>query len=200
MILKKIHSLVSIISLTIVLAACGTTTTESEKTDKPAPMTETSNSEETVSPTNPEQEELSGTTVESENQNYTITVVDDFELTSEEPNKDLIFNQENDLQSMRIETFDPSTGNLKDVTQNLVDTLQASNDSGTVVEFTDQHLIPTNESIEDVKAYQIDTPSGKVTGYTFVREGLIVKLTVFDTNESQALETFVKMAETIKVK
>lgn len=198
MILKKVHSLISIISLSIVLAACGTTT-ESEKTDQPAPTTETKNSEETVSPTNPEKE-LLGTTVESENQNYSITVVDNFELTSEEPNKDLIFNQENDLQSMRIETFDPNNGTLKDVTQNLVDTLQASNDSGTVVEITDQKLIPTNESIEDAKAFQIDTSSGKVTGYTFVREGLIVKLTVFDTNESPALETFVKMAETIKVK
>ena len=34
-----------------------------------------------------------------------MTVIEGFELTAEEPNKDLLFNQENDLQSMRIETF-----------------------------------------------------------------------------------------------
>lgn len=203
--MKKINAFLSMLLLTILLAACGTTSENDTATEK-TPVTETENTEvtnqaegETESSTKPE-EVIEGVTTESDSQNYSITVVDGFELTGEEPNKDLLYNSENDSQSMRIETFSTEDINYDELTNNLVNTLQASNDNGTVVEVTDENQIPTNDSIQNVKAYQIETPEGKVSGYTFEREGLIVKLTVFDTNESPALETFVDMAETIQSK
>lgn len=205
--MKKIYTLLSILLLTILLAACGTDTAN-DITD-PESQTQTDNTEniqeetqaegETDSVTLPEVE-LEGTQVQSETQNYMITVIDGFELTAEEPNKDLLFNQENDLQSMRIETFSKDDTTIEDLTKNLMDTLQASNDNGTLEEITDQNLIPTNESIEHMNAYQIDTPDGKVIGYTFEREGLLIKLTVFDTTETPAIQNFIQMASTIQAK
>ena len=210
--MKKIYSIISILLLTILLAACGTPASN-EKADQPTPPTETNNTEESGSAeeggsdketeaeksTNPD-EELTGVTTNSETQNYSITVKDGFELTSEEPNRDMLFNKANDLQTMRIETFSPNEVTMEEVTENIVNTLEASNESETVIELSDPNQIPQSELIKDVKAYQIDTPDGKITGYSIAQDGLIVKVTVFDTKESPALETFKDMAETIKIK
>jgi len=215
---KKIYTLLSILLLTFLLAACGTDTVN-ESADPVIPTNDTENVEEpnqaeevtenieetdqakgeTESTTLPI-EQLEGTQTESETQNYTITVIEGFELTAEEPNKDLLFNQENDQQSMRIETYSKDDATIDGITKNLMDTLQASNDNGTLEEITDQNQIPTNESIENMNAYQIDTPEGKVIGFTFERDGLLVKLTVFDTTEAPAVQNFVKMAATIQAK
>lgn len=195
--MKKINSLLSILLITILLAACGTTTGNENANQ---PDTEIKNAEQTeaAGSTAEPKEELKGTLTKSESQNYAVTLMDGFELTGEEPNKDMLFNNENDAQSMRIETFDSSEVNLDEITNNLVDTLKASNENGKLVEISDENLLPNNEGIKEVKGYQIDTPEGMVSGYTFEREGLIIKLTIFDTNENPALDKFVKMAETIK--
>ncbi|MFJ7825144.1 hypothetical protein [Psychrobacillus sp. NPDC096623] len=216
--MKKIYSMLTILLLTVILAACGTSTTTEEQdktgetvtenTEQTTPEvtenteTETETATDTDSAQSAESPEvvLEGTTTESDSQNYSITVVEGYELTGEEPNKDLLFNQNNDLQSMRIETFSADQATIEGIQENLVTTLQASNESSTVTEIQDENLIPTNEDIKNTSAHQIDTPEGKVSGYVFEREGLIVKLTIFDTVESPALETFVQMAETIKTK
>jgi len=211
--MKKIYTLLSILLLTVILAACGTSTTNegqdstqeivSENTELTTSLEDTENSEsdteESQSVASPEKV-LEGTLIDSDSQNYSITVVKGYELTGEEPNKDLLFNQENDLQSMRIETFSAEEVTIEEIQENLASTLQASNDSASVTEIKDDILIPTHDTIKNTTAHQIDTTEGKVSGYVFEREGLIVKLTVFDTNDSPALETFVQMAETIKAK
>ena len=241
--MKKITSLLFILLLTGILAACGTTAedttqeevntaedvaaVEEENTTEDTTVeddlivednllpaeTDTSGEEvpkETESkeePTNivetstssaPEQVE--GTVVQSDNQNFAISVVAGFELTGEEPNKDLLFNKENDAQSMRIETFKEAEVNITDVTNNLVETLKASNDQAEVIQITDENQLPFNEFIEEANGFQIDTPDGKVSGYTFIKDGMVVKLTVFDTVDAPALELFVEMAETISSK
>lgn len=209
--MKKMYTLLSILLLTILLAACGTSTTTEEQDN-----TQETVSEDTEQITSPEESEnietdtaqsatspepaLEGAITESDSQNYSITVVEGYELTGEEPNKDLLFNQDNDLQSMRIETFSTDEATIEDIQANVVPTLQASNESATVTDIKEENLIPTNDTIENTSAHQIDTPDGKVSGYVFERDGLIVKLTVFDTTDSPALETFVQMAETIKSK
>lgn len=197
--LKKIYSLLStFLILTVFLASCGTTKVNTTNEQTP---TETENYEEDTTENTKEQETvLQGTVTKSDAQNYSITVVDGFELTGEEPNKDLLFNTKNDAQSMRIETFNANEVDLNEVTSNLVETLKASNENGTLVEITNNSQLPIREFIQNPKGYQIDTPDGKVSGYTFEREGLIVKLTIFDTETDPSLETFVDMAETIMSK
>ncbi|QUG40904.1 hypothetical protein KD050_16655 [Psychrobacillus sp. INOP01] len=211
--MKKIYTLLSILLLTVLLAACGTSTATEDQDE--TQVTGNENTEQTTSPEETENNEaetdasqsttspekvLEGTTTESDSQNYSITVMEGYELTGEEPNKDLLFNLNNDLQSMRIETFSADEATIEVIKENLIATLQASNESATVTEIKDKNLIPTKDFIENTSSHQIDTPEGKVSGYVFEREGLIVKLTVFDTVDSPALETFVQMAETIKAK
>lgn len=207
--MKKIYTLLSILLLTVILTACGTSTTtekqdsntqETENTEVTTSPEVTENSEvDTTQAASPEKE-LEGTATESDSNNYSITVSEGYELTAEEPNKDLLFNQENDLQSMRIETFSPEEITLEEIQENIMASLQASNESSTVTEITDDNMIPTHDSIKNVSALQIDTTDGKVSGYVFERDGLLVKLTVFDTAATPALEKFVQMAETIKSK
>ncbi|MEI4769726.1 hypothetical protein WAX74_08700 [Psychrobacillus sp. FJAT-51614] len=201
--MKKVFSLLFFMLLSVLISACGTTTTESDSTtDQSATETEqtqNNSTSSTESSTEPQQV-LEGTTTESESQNYSITVVEGFELTGEEPNKDLLFNKENDLQSMRIETFNKEEVNLEEATNNLMETVKASNEEGTLEEITDENQLPASETIQQAKGFQMDTPDGKVTGYTFETEGLIVKLTIFDTADTPALETFRQMAQTIKSK
>ncbi|PZX08145.1 hypothetical protein C7437_1011268 [Psychrobacillus insolitus] len=228
--MKKITSLLFILLLTGILAACGTTaedvaieeenitedTTVEEKvveenllpaeadTSVEEVPKETESKEESTNiddkSTSSSPEELEGTVVQSDNQNFAITVVAGFELTGEEPNKDLLFNKENDAQSMRIETFKEAGVNITDVTNNLVETLKASNEQAEVIQITDENQLPFNEFIEEANGFQIDTPDGKVSGYTFIKDGMVVKLTVFDTVDAPALELFVEMAETISSK
>lgn len=207
--MKKIYTLLSILLLTVILAACGTSTT-TEKQDSNTQETEnaevttspevTENSEVDITQAASPEKELEGTATESDSNNYSITVLEGYELTAEEPNKDLLFNQENDLQSMRIETFSAEEITLEEIQENIMASLQASNESSTVTEITDDNMIPTHDSIKNVFAHQIDTTDGKVSGYVFERDGLLVKLTVFDTAATPALEKFVQMAETIKSK
>lgn len=199
--MKKFYSLLSVMLLTVLIAACGTTTNEYENTnDQPTTEATENVQSQNNSTSSNEPQQLEGTTTESESQNYSITVVEGFELTGEEPNKDLLFNKENDLQSMRIETFNKDEVNLEETTNNLMETLKASNEEGTLEEITDENQLPASDTIQQAKGFQIDTPDGKVTGYTFETDGLIVKLTIFDTVDTPALETFIQMASTIKSK
>ncbi|TQR20183.1 hypothetical protein [Psychrobacillus vulpis] len=207
--MKKITSLLSILLISIFITACGTTNTESQDTpDKQ--LNENENTEQTTTETGQVEgdtgsntdagQELKGIVTTSDNQNYSIVVAEGFELTGEEPNRDMLYNKTNDEQSMRIETFDATEVNLEDITSNLVETLKASNETGTVSEITDEQQLPIGDSVEEVKGFQIDTPDGKVSGYTFITNGMVVKLTVFDTKDAPALGTFIEMAKTIKSK
>lgn len=201
--MKKIKLLLTALLLSVLLAACGTST-ESESNDQPNDVSTSTETEKTEPDTDSTEEtsasdtKIDGTVVNSDGQNFSITIVDGYELTAEEPNKDLLYNTANDEQSMRIETFSASDSNLDDITNNLKETIQASNETATIAEITEENLLPNGEGIEDVTGYQIDTEEGKVLGYTFESNGLIVKLTIFDTAENPAAETFINMAETIK--
>lgn len=190
--MKKILSVFSILLLTLLIAACGSSEDEASNNDQ---GTETSNSNgETNS------SEGNGTTIESDNQEYSITVLEGYELTAEEPNKDLLFNKEDEAQSMRIEVYNASEVNIADVTNELAETIKTSNSEGEVTEVTDNSLIPSGKQMEDVKSFKADIPDGNtVYGYTFLQDGVGVKLTVFDTTESPAIEDFINMANSIKI-
>jgi len=180
------------------LAACGSTESDVVLDETPEDTEEGPYTEETTNVSKEEdatEEPLNGSTVESDNLNYSMTVADGFELTGEEPNRDLVFNQENDKQSMRIELIEP--GNVHDEAANLVNTLQGSNANGTVEEIKDDYFLPEGE---EVYGYEIETEEGKVYGYSYTQGELGVKLTIFDTKESPAIDTFIKMAKTIELK
>ena len=196
--MKKLSSLFILLIFSVMLAACGSTETDVVLDETPEDTEEGPYTEETTNVSKEEdatEEPLNGSTVESDNLNYSMTVADGFELTGEEPNRDLVFNQENDKQSMRIELIEP--GSVNDEAANLVKTLQGSNANGTVEEIKDDYFLPEGEK---VYGYEIETEEGKVYGYTYTQGELGVKLTIFDTKEGPAIDTFIKMAKTIELK
>ncbi|WP_313891467.1 hypothetical protein [Psychrobacillus sp.] len=193
--MKKITSWLSILLLTGILAACNTTTGSENTSSEQPPDTEVS---ETTSGNT--SETLEGTLVESDSQNYSITVVDGFELTGEEPNKDMLMYTANNQQSMRIETFDISEVNISDITSDVLAGIEASNEQEEAVEITDEVLLPSGEGIVDVKGFQIKTNDGNVSGYAYEKGDLIVKLTIFDLTKEPLTKTFIQMAETISSK
>jgi len=197
--MKKISSLFILGLFSIMLAACGSSESDIVLDETPEDTAEGPYSDETTNVSEEEdatEEPLNGTTVESENLNYSMTVADGYELTGEEPNKDMVFNQQNADQSMRIEIIEP--GNVHDEAANIVDTLQGSNVNGNVEEIKDDYFLPEGE---EVYGYEIETDDGgKVYGYAYTQGELGVKLTIFDTMESPAIDTFIKMAKTIELK
>ena len=196
--MKKVISILSVLLLTLLIVACGSSEKETSNDDQVTDST--NNSEANGSEEKENSSEATGTSVDSDNQEYSISVLDGYELTAEEPNKDLLFNKENEEQSMRIEVYNASEVNMADVTNELVETVKASNSEGNVTEITDNSIVPSGKQIEDVKSYKAEIPDGNnVYGYTFLQDGLGVKLTVFDTAESPAIEDFIKMANTIKI-
>ncbi|MER2169664.1 MAG: hypothetical protein ABS938_03415 [Psychrobacillus psychrodurans] len=194
--MKKIISILSMLLITLLITACGSSEKEATPDDQ---VTGSTNSSE-ESGSEQEDAESTGTVTESDNQEYSISVIDGYELTAEEPNKDMLFNKENEEQSMRIEVYNASEVNMADVTNELAETVKASNPEGNITEITDKALIPSGDKVEDVKSYKAEIPDGNnVYGYTFLQDGLGVKLTVFDTAESPGIEDFIKMANTIKI-
>ena len=45
-----------------------------------------------------------------------------------------------------------------------------------VIQITDENQLPFNEFIEEANGFQIDTPDGTSSGYTFIKDGMVVNL------------------------
>ena len=131
---------------------------------------------------------------ESPEQSYTVALLPGFELTSEEPNKDVLYWSENDAVFMRIETFAPGEIDFAFAADTLEQTLQAVNPEG---EVTESDVIDPAD-YANAEALEVQTENGKVTGVVYEKAGSIVRLTVYDTAEANATDAFITMAETIQ--
>ncbi|MFK8793652.1 hypothetical protein [Planococcus plakortidis] len=193
----------------ILLAGCGTADLAGdEPATEPAETAEEENSDtpqETETPEEPADETDGGTgdghevTPEgeltiSEGQTYQLYVLDGYEFTAEEPNRDVIFLQENDAVFMRVETYYPSDINFDELVSNTQETVQASNPDSELAEFTgyDSSLF-TNSA-----AYEVETPEGHVTGIAFESDNIVVRVTIFDHSTVEARDDFIQMAQTIE--
>ncbi|WP_088005850.1 hypothetical protein [Indiicoccus explosivorum] len=132
---------------------------------------------------------------ESPEQSYIIALLPEFELTSEEPNKDVLYWTENDSVFMRIETFAPGEIDFAFAADAMEQTLQAVNPEG---EITESAAIDPSAYV-NAKALEVPTDNGMVTGAVYETADSIVRLTIYDTAEANATDAFVSMAETIQV-
>lgn len=166
------------------------TAEEDTDTDAAEPDEETEASEEPEA-ANPAATE--GTLTVSDSQSYQIHLLAGYELTAEEPNKDVIYSTENDALFMRVETFNPEEADFAFAKDSIQQTVQASNESAELTE------LPALEGTEfkNSAVYEIPVENGKVTGVAFEKEGLVVKLTIFDLTESAVTEDFLNMGKTI---
>lgn len=137
---------------------------------------------------------------DSEEQNYSIYKLDDFELTGEEPNKDSLYLTENDAVFMRIETISKDQGSIDVVRQNMKDTLSAVGIGQESTTIEEESKLPQGNNISEQVGMEVTTDLGTVTGIVFERGNLIVRLTIFDRKSYNLTDAFLKMGETIAEK
>lgn len=137
-----------------------------------------------------------GTLTSSDSQSYEIYLLPAYELTAEEPNKDVVFATGNDALFMRIETFNPDEADFAFAKESIQQTVQASNENAELTELASFE----GAEFKNSALYEIPTENGKVTGVAFEKDGLVVKLTIFDLTESHVTEEFLNMGKTVSAK
>lgn len=205
---KHLFLLSSVLTVGILLAACGSPETAEEEpgtapdeateevveeeTDDSVPAEETE--EETDAGENTETAEPAGTLTQSDEQTYELHVLDGYELTAEEPRKDALYAADNSAVFMRIETFTPEETGFAAAEESMIQTLQAVNPEQEPAEVTDFDGADFDQSI----AYEVPSTEGTVTGIVFEKEELLVRLTIFDDSTVNATDDLIAMGKTIE--
>ena len=129
--------------------------------------------------------------VKSDNQNFSLYVLPNFELTAEEPYKDLLFLSEDDSNSMRIEIL-PADTDRDSLKANTLLQLQVVNE-------TVQTLDPPNdEFLQNAIIMEASNNNGEVvTAYLIDQKESIIKLTLFTKDQPDYRDAFIQMAKTI---
>ena len=134
--------------------------------------------------------------VKSDEQDYSIYVLPNYSLTSEEPGKDSLYLDKDGSIFMRLETMLAEADTYDYLLENMLVSLGASSsDSTKPVKLEDP--LPSGDSIENAQTYSVTSDTGSVIGVIFERNGIIVRLTVFDSVENKYFNDFLRMGETI---
>lgn len=134
----------------------------------------------------------------SDEQNYSIALLPNYTLTSEEPGKDSLYLTEDGTVFMRIETEQSNAETYDYFKDNLVSLLEATSENGAQPTELTAAELPTGEQLENAVGYQVNTVEGVTTGYVFNSGELTVRLTVFDTLDQTYLPDFIQMGQTIQ--
>ncbi|MBS4217947.1 hypothetical protein KHA96_06375 [Bacillus sp. FJAT-49711] len=130
----------------------------------------------------------------SDNQDYSLYVLPEFELTGEEPNKDVLYLKENDRHFMRIELL-PNESNIDEAVQTIKDQLTAVNSNVKQLKAED-----SQKWLENAHIFQAENNEERVTAYIINKGDFILKLSIFTKIEDNYIDPFLKMAETIEKK
>lgn len=160
-----------------------------EQTDSGAEESADAPAEEPADAVEPE-----GTLIQSDEQAYELYVLPGFELTSEEPGKDSLYMTEDSSVFMRIETFTPEELDFAYAEDVMKQTLQASSPDA---ELADKGALEGEEFINS-SVFEVPSAEGAVTGAVFEKEGIIVRLTIFDSTAANATADFIKMGQTVQ--
>ncbi|WP_342512775.1 hypothetical protein MKY34_19510 [Sporosarcina sp. FSL K6-1522] len=134
---------------------------------------------------------------QSDEQDYAIAILPNYTLTSEEPGKDSLYVNNDESIFMRIETVAKENASYDSLVEDTKNMLEAISDGNTPSELTDTASLPAGEGIDNVTALTVKTPAGSFTGMVFERDGLLIKLTIFDSAQEEHFQNFLKMGETI---
>lgn len=135
--------------------------------------------------------------VHSDQQSYSINVLPNFTLTSEEPGRDSLFLNEDGRLFMRIETLSGDNGDIDYLIENTIASLDASGDGNPPLEITNANLLPKGENIKNAVGYTVETAEGKASGLIFKRDNMFVRLTIYDNTDGDFYADFLAMGETI---
>lgn len=126
----------------------------------------------------------------SDNQGYSMYILPDYELTAEEPNKDVVIQKNNGDIFMRIESFS-SDVDYSQMENTAIEQLKAV--SADVEEIN----VPEREFFLDSKAYETRLNGDVVTAYLIKNSEGLLKLTTFTKENADHRDPFLAMAETI---
>lgn len=194
----------------LLLSACGANSESSTDNSKPISTSEVdkqnaSDGQSTETNTNNKDEENTSDSAmtdavptQSDAQEFTISVLPGFTLTSEEPGRDSLYSDENSSAFMRIETKQLEEGSYDYLLENMQEVLKASSEGVEPTEITDIFEEDAGSGMKNVKSYTVDTNEGHVTGILFETENKIVRLTIYDTLDEKYKTDFLNMGKTIK--
>lgn len=130
---------------------------------------------------------------ESDNQGFSMYVLPHYELTAEEPYKDVVYFKDKDQLFMRIELMQ-KTQNWDTFKQSAFDQLKAINDEVKTIS------PPNTSTFKNATAYRTSTQDAVVTAYVIPSSTQPIKITIYDDKDSSHSDAFLKMADTIQVK
>lgn len=126
----------------------------------------------------------------SNNQGYSLYILPDYELTAEEPNKDVVILKSDGDIFMRIELF-PSSVEWSQMETTAIEQLKA------VSPDVKEIKVPEREFFLDSKAYETMLNGDIVTAYLIKNSEGLIKLTTFTKENVDHRDPFLVMAETI---
>lgn len=126
----------------------------------------------------------------SDNQNYSMFVLPEYELTAEEPNKDIVFLSDDGEISMRIELL-PTDADWDSAINTAKSQLAVVNSEVKSIE------APNDEFFKDVTAFEASSDQDVVKAYLIKNDSLSLKLTLFMKSDQDHTDPFLKMAKTI---
>ncbi|MCM3756550.1 MSCRAMM family adhesin SdrC [Sporosarcina aquimarina] len=174
------------------------TSEEDEATEEDS--TSDSNSEADSSESNEVATLPDAVETESDEQPFKMQVLPTYELTSEEPGRDILYLKEHEDKFMVIGTMQATETDFDKAVENMKETLAATSTDASPVELTDETKLPTSKELEKVQAYRVTSADGPITAMIFQKGELIVRVMMYDNNDESYYEEYLKMAETIQPK
>lgn len=215
--MKKLQLLFTSLLLILLLAACGTAEDQNAEPDNTDQETEeeTNNIEDESAKENGTQQEENANqnenqiqytsnnetrtaeTANVEEDLYTIQIMEGYELTKEEPGKELLFLQDNDAINMRIEVIPKEEADYDNLVKNTQEMMAAISD---YEPFDISEAVKSHPEISNSIAYIATIENDEVVGIVYEKGNLLVRLTVYDQKDYDLKDALIKMGLTIKEK
>lgn len=126
----------------------------------------------------------------SDNMAYSLYVLPEYELTGEEPNKDVLYFKEDDLHFMRIELI-PEGQEEAMLEENTIAQLEAVSEDVQSVE------LPQEDAFQNAKGFAADNGEDAVSAYIVHNDQADFKISIYSKTGAQHQDAFLKMAATI---
>lgn len=139
---------------------------------------------------NGEQKEQTAFLKYNDNQHYSMYVLPEYELTAEEPNKDVLFLTEDDSVFMRIELL-PDDVEWPSVEENSKAQLAAVNPEVKETE------LPADPFFDNAWAMETKLETEIVTTYLIKNEQQPLKITMYTKEKADHRDAFIEMSKTI---
>lgn len=133
-----------------------------------------------------------------EEDNYIIHILDGYELTKEEPGKEMLYLKDNDAISMRIEVIPKNDSSFEYLVKNTEDMMTAINSD--YQPFDISGALKEYPEIANSAAYMTTVENDEIIGIVYEKNNILVRLTVFDQKDYDLKDALIKMGLTIEEK